>query len=73
LSQMIGVKGGLAEQVSDAKKPVAERVERLFLTALNRRPAPEEAKKFAAFLDDKGSPADAVWALITSSEFRFNH
>ena len=73
LSQMIGVKGGLAEYVGDDKKPVAERVERLFLTALNRRPSPEESKKFAAFLTEKGSPTDAVWALITSSEFRFNH
>lgn len=73
LSQMIGVKDGLAEYVGDAKKPVAERVERLFLTTLNRRPTPEEAKRFAAFLEEKNPPTDAVWALITSSEFRFNH
>ncbi|HEX3149334.1 MAG TPA: DUF1549 and DUF1553 domain-containing protein [Gemmataceae bacterium] len=73
LSQMIGVKGGIAEYVADAKKPMAERVERLFLTTLNRRPTAEEAKKFAAFLEGKNSPGDAVWALITSSEFRFNH
>jgi hypothetical protein len=73
IGQMIGAKCGLAEFVGDEKKPVAERVERLFLTALNRRPAPEEAKKFAAFLNDKGSATDAVWVLITSSEFRFNH
>ena len=73
LSQMIGVKGGLAEYLADTKKPVEERVGRLFLTTLNRRPAPEEMKKFAAFLNTKTSPADAVWALITSSEFRFNH
>jgi len=73
LGQMIGAKGGLAELVGDAKKPVAERVERLFLSTLNRRPAPEEAKKFAAFLNDKGSAADAVWSLLTCAEFRFNH
>ncbi len=47
LGQMIGAKGGLAEFVGDAKKPVADRVERLFLATLNRRPAAEEAKKFA--------------------------
>ena len=73
LGQMIGAKGGLAELVGDAKKPVAERVERLFLSTLNRRPAPEEAKKFAAFLNDKGSVSDAVWSLLTCAEFRFNH
>ena len=33
----------------------------------------DEAKKFAAYLDEKNSPADAVWVLITCSEFRFNH
>ena len=73
LGQIIGAKGGLAEFVGDAKKPVAERVERLFLSTLNRRPAPEEAKKFAAFLNEKGSAADAVWSLLTCAEFRFNH
>jgi hypothetical protein len=73
LGQMIGSKGGLAEFVGDPKKPVAERVERLFLQTLNRRPDSDEAKKFADFLNDKGSPTDAVWVLITCSEFRFNH
>ena len=73
LGQMIGVKGGLAEFVGDAKKPVAERVERLFLATLSRRPAPEEVKKFSAFLNDNGSASDAVWVLLTCAEFRFNH
>ncbi len=73
LGSMIGVKNGLAEYVGDAKKPTAERVERLFLATLNRRPAPEETKKFAAYLDEKNSASDAVWVLITCSEFRFNH
>ena len=73
LGQMIGAKGGLAEFVGDAKKPVADRVERLFLSILTRRPDPEEAKKFAAFLNDNGSAADAVWVLLTCAEFRFNH
>jgi Protein of unknown function (DUF1549)/Protein of unknown function (DUF1553) len=73
LSQMIQVKGGVGEYIADVKKPIAERVERLFLTTLNRRPAPEEVKKFAAFLEGKNSPSDAAWALITGSEFRFNH
>lgn len=73
MGNMIGSKGGLAEYVGDAKKPVAERVERLFLSTLNRHPVPEEAAKFAAFLNGGGSSSDAVWALITCSEFRFNH
>ncbi len=71
IGQMINVKGGIAEYIGDAKKP--DRIERLFLTTLNRRPTPEEVKRFSAFLDGKNSPSDAVWALITSSEFRFCH
>jgi len=73
MGTMIGAKGGLAESVGDAKKPMGERVERLYLATLNRRPAPEEAAKFTEFLKGGGSAADAVWVLITCSEFRFNH
>jgi len=73
LGSMIGGKGALAEFVGDAKKPVTERVERLFLTTLNRRPAADEVKKFTAYLTEGNSASEAVWVLITCSEFRFNH
>jgi hypothetical protein len=74
LEQMIGgVKGGLAEFVGDKTKPIDARVDRLFLCALNRRPTDKERAKFAAFLKDGGSATDAVWVLLTCSEFRFNH
>ena len=73
LGSMIGAKGGLAEFVGDAKKPVAERVERLFLMTLNRRPDADEVKKFSAYLTEGNSASEAVWVLITCSEFRFNH
>jgi hypothetical protein len=76
LSQMIGGsgKGNLSALVGDTKIPIAERVERLFLQTLHRRPSAVEAARFADFLDKKkGSPVDAVWVLVTGSEFRFNH
>ena len=73
LGTMIGVKGGLAEFVGDAKKPVADRVEKLFLATLHRRPDESEVKKFTEYLQAGGSTADAVWVLLTCSEFRFNH
>jgi hypothetical protein len=75
VAQMIGAgKGSLGELLTDAGKPVEARVERLFLQTLHRRPTPAETEKFAAFLkNDKGSAADAVWVLMTCSEFRFNH
>ena len=74
VAQMIGGgKGSLGDFVADAGKPVEARVERLFLQTLHRRPAPAEAEKFTAFLKTNGSASDAVWVLITYSEFRFNH
>jgi hypothetical protein len=75
LGQMIsGGKGTLAEFVGDAKTPLDARIERLFLTALNRRPTAAEMEKFTAFLSaERTSSGDAVWALLTCSEFRFNH
>jgi len=73
LGQMIGVKNGIAAYVGDAKVPMNERIERLFLTVLHRKPSAEEMEKFTIYLNEKGSAADAVWALITCAEFRFNH
>jgi hypothetical protein len=74
LGQMISSgKGSLAEFVGDAKQPLEARIERLFLATLNRRPNDTEKKKFMEYLNGKGSTSDAIWALITCSEFRFNH
>lgn len=75
LVQMISAgKGSLAEVVGDRKQPAEVRIDRLFLTTLNRKPSAQEREKFAAFLaDEKASVADAIWTLLTCSEFRFNH
>ncbi len=75
LGQMIGSgKGSLAEHLGDRKVPVEARIERLFLTALNRRPTAADREKFTTFLaSEKSSAVDAVWVLLTCSEFRFNH
>lgn len=75
LMQMISAgKGSLAESVGDKGKPAEARIERLYLATLQRRPTDAERQKFAAFLaDNPTASADAVWALITSAEFRFNH
>jgi hypothetical protein len=74
LIQMISAgKGSLEEFVADKAKPIDSRVDRLFLATLNRPPSGKERVKFTKFLTDGGTPADAVWVLITCSEFRFNH
>lgn len=70
-------KGNLADQLLTAADPWDKKVDRLFLAVLTRPPTPKERAKFVAFLtsDAKVEPRleDAVWALLNSSEFRFNH
>lgn len=70
-------KGNLTDQLMLATDPWDKRIERLFLAVLNRPPKPSELTKFVAFIKDdpKTEPRveDAVWVLLNSSEFRFNH
>jgi hypothetical protein len=58
----------------------AGRVEALMLASLSRPPAPEEAARFAEYIDRggaKGDPnlalGDLFWALLNSAEFLSNH
>jgi len=70
-------KGNLTDQLLSATEPWEVRVERLFLAVLSRRPKPSEVTKFVAFIKDDPKPEarleDAIWVLVNSSEFRFNH
>jgi hypothetical protein len=71
-------KGNLADVLLKAKGPPAERVERLFLSVLSRPPRPEERQRFVAHFATPGVPPEAlveeaIWALLNSAEFRFNH
>lgn len=57
-----------------------QRVTNLFLTALARRPTPEELEKFSSYVerggakgDRKQALADVFWVLLNSPEFLFNH
>jgi hypothetical protein len=75
-----GRPGGLLHELAEARKnaPWEERVEWLYLSILSRRPSAEESRKFVEFLSaDKDHAHDrvreAMWALMTCSEFRFNH
>jgi hypothetical protein len=56
------------------------RVEALFLSALARKPTPDESAKFSRYVDKGGATgnskkalADVFWALLNSTEFKFNH
>jgi hypothetical protein len=70
-------KGNLADQLLVSKEPWESRVDRLFLSVLSRQPSAEERKKFVAYLSADGKPEErveeAIWALLNTAEFRFNH
>lgn len=70
-------KGGLHDQVMTSEEPWEQRVDRLFVAILSRRPDSAERERFVAHLtatDDARDPLrEAMWVLMTCSEFRFNH
>lgn len=70
-----GAKGSLLHQLADHSATWDARVDRLYLSILSRRPSDEERTKMIEFLtaDQQTSERlrDAVWVLMTCSEFRF--
>jgi hypothetical protein len=70
-------KGNLADVLLTSAEPWERRVDRLFLTVLGRPPRAEERARFVAYLtaDKKAEPLvhEAIWVLLNTSEFRFNH
>ena len=70
-------KGSLADTIVTSKDSWEQKVDRLYLTILSRPPRPAEQERFVKHLTS-GGPADAlveeaIWALLASTEFRFNH
>ncbi|MFT7642336.1 MAG: hypothetical protein ACI9G1_004093 [Pirellulaceae bacterium] len=70
-------KGGLYDSLVNSEAPWEERVDKLYLSMLSRRPTTEERETFVAFLSAEEDPrtrvGEAIWVLMTCSEFRFNH
>lgn len=74
-------KGNLTDFLIHSKETPAKRVEHLFLAVLTRKPTPAEVSKFAQVLQtapqgaskNEGIIEDAIWALLNSAEFRFQH
>jgi hypothetical protein len=71
-------KGNLMDALLSSKDPWEKRVDQLYLTVLSRPPGGEERKRFVKYLTaDLKNPEplveEAIWALLASSEFRFNH
>jgi hypothetical protein len=70
-------KGNLADQLLTSTEPWEKRVEKMYLSVLNRPPKPKELEAFVSFIKREPKPdaavEDAIWVLLNSSEFRFNH
>lgn len=70
-------KGSLYDAIANSKQPWEARIERMFIQVLSRRPTPQETEYFVAHLsaedDPRGRLREAIWTLMTCSEFRFNH
>jgi hypothetical protein len=64
--------------IIDGKKPrpLAKRIEDLYLVVLSRKPRPQETKRlleYAAAHQSKQALLDVFWALLNSTEFILNH
>lgn len=74
---IVAGKGSLMEWLNVPETPIEQRIERLYLSTLTRRPTAEESAKLielVALENGKSNRwADVLWALMTCSEFRFNH
>jgi hypothetical protein len=70
-------KGSLVDWLSTAEAPLEQRIERVYLSVLTRRPTAEETALLTDFVTPgKGDTLrwqEVVWALMSGSEFRFNH
>ena len=70
-------KGGLVDAITQSKDTMDAKIDRLFVSVLTRLPSDAERAKLAEYLagdEKKGERLrEAIWALMTCSEFRFNH
>jgi Protein of unknown function (DUF1549)/Protein of unknown function (DUF1553) len=71
-------KGNLGDSITTMKGTWEDKVDRMFLSVLSRPPSAAERERFVKHLssDAKMTPQlveDAIWVLISCSEFRFNH
>jgi hypothetical protein len=69
--------GSLLESLLKNDTPLEQRIDRLFLQVLSRPASAEERTKLTELLTDEKQPEerwrDAIWVLMTCTEFRFNH
>lgn len=70
-------KGNLADDLLKSKDAWPERVDRMYLSVLTRLPRQDERDRFVSYLTTEQRPEslvqEAIWVLVNSAEFRFNH
>jgi hypothetical protein len=68
--------GRIARLMKD-KKPIAEIIDELYVTAYSRPPSAEERKKTVEFVEKATNKQqaleDVLWAILNTKEFMFNH
>ena len=71
---------GLTQAVAAALRTPGtpeQMVERLYLTALSRRPTADETRRLTEYVGRQSDPrtayGDVLWVLLNSSEFALNH
>ena len=67
-----------AAQITAGTKGTKEALDKLYLTALGRRPTAQETERLTTYINRPGSTpraayGDVLWALLNSSEFVLNH
>ncbi|HEV3116231.1 MAG TPA: DUF1553 domain-containing protein, partial [Gemmataceae bacterium] len=77
LTRKMSAKDGRLEKLLQAKTPLPQIVDELYLATLSRPPRPDELKKAQDWLAAAPSPKegaqDLLWGLLNSREFLFNH
>jgi hypothetical protein len=69
--------GNLTDRLITSKEPWEKKVDLLFLTMLSRMPKETERKRFTEHLTSNPKAdalvEEAIWVLLNTAEFRFNH
>ena len=68
----------IATSITSGSRTPAEAIERLYLTALARRPTESELHRLTTYVNRPGTTprvayGDILWTLLNSSEFVLNH
>ncbi len=77
IQEKLTAPAGRPAQLAKDPRPLAERLQQLFVMAYGRPPEASETAQATAYLDAKKGEAsaweDLVWALLNTKEFLFNH